>query len=301
MTFSIIGRDSDTHDLGVAVQSKFLCVGTVVPWARASVGAIATQAWANTSYGPQGLEMLGTGMGAKTTLKKLVSPDTMKDVRQVAVIDSKGEVDCFTGKECFEWAGHIVGDNFSCQGNILISEETVESMATAFETQRGDLAEKLLAALDAGGREGRGDRRGKQSASLLIVRDKGGYGGYTDRMIDIRVDEHPEPIKELLRIFKLYDMTLLSREDSVNLLSIEGEVAIDIKRILMDLNYLNEAEAAPGEGWGKVETSSLEAWVGINNFENKWRDDGTIWRSVYDYMTSEKGTPFVSLRKMSER
>lgn len=300
MTFSIIGYDPNTGDLGVAVQSKFMCIGIVTPFAKANVGAIATQSWINTTYGPRGIEMLETGMGAKEVLKKLVSTDEMREYRQAAIIDSKGEVDAFTGKDCFYWAGHIIGDNFSCQGNILISEETVESMAKAFETQTGDLIDKLLAAMKAGDEEGRGDVRGKQAAALLVVREKGGYEGLNDRYVDIRVDEHPEPIKELCRIFELYDLTFLAREDSSNLMTIEEEVSTNIKQTLIELGYLKKTEVTPDDGWENVERDALEAWIGINNFESKWRDDGTIWKSIYDYMMNEKGTSFVSLKKMSE-
>ncbi|UCE14544.1 MAG: DUF1028 domain-containing protein [Candidatus Heimdallarchaeota archaeon] len=296
MTFSIVGYDPNTGDLGVAVQSKFICVGALVPWGQANVGAIATQAYANISYGPNGLELLRSGMKAKKVVTKLVEEDSEKESRQVAVVDANGKAECFTGKDCFEWAGHIVGENYSVQGNILISEETVESMAKAFETKRGGLADKLLAALAAGGKEGRGDRRGKQSASLLVLREKGSYGGYTDRLIDIRVDEHPEPIKELHRIFNLYDMIFLTREDRDQLLTIEGEISMNIKEILIELGYLE----IPSDEWSSNETDALENWVGINNFENKWRPDGRIWKSIYDYMLREKGTPAISLRKMSE-
>ncbi|MFX1465996.1 MAG: DUF1028 domain-containing protein [Promethearchaeota archaeon] len=299
MTFSIVGYDPNTGDLGVAVQSKFMCIGIVTPFAKANVGAIATQSWINTTYGPRGLEMLETGMSAKQVLKKLISTDEMREYRQAAIVDSTGEVDAFTGKDCFYWAGHIIGDNFSCQGNICY-EGTVESMAKAFETQKGDLIDKLLAAMKAGDEEEKGDIRGKQAAAILVVREKGGYEGLNDRYVDIRVDEHTEPIKELCRIFELYDLTFLAREDPANLMPIEGEISRNIKQVLLELGYLNESEVTQGEGWEKVERDALEAWIGINNFESKWRDDGTIWKSIYDYMLKEKGTSFVSLRKMSE-
>jgi uncharacterized Ntn-hydrolase superfamily protein len=298
MTFSIVAYDPNNGDLGVAVQSKFPCVGSLVPWARAKIGAIATQAYANISYGPSGLKFLESGQGAKEVLRKLVEVDEEKESRQVAVVDSKGEVDCFTGKDCFEWAGHIVGDNFSVQGNILVSKETVESMAKAFETHSGDLVDKLLAALAAGDEEGMGDRRGKQSASLLVVREHGSYGGYTDRLIDIRVDEHSEPIKELFRIFQLYNMIFLTRKGKDTLLTIEGEILSNMKGILVDLGYLQKTTE---KVWTENEINALENWFGINNFENKWSEDGkSIWKSVYDFMMKEKGTPVISLRKMSE-
>ncbi len=154
--------------------------------------------------------------------------------------------------------------------------------------------------MNAADKEGRGDVRGKQAAGLLIVRDKAGYGGYTDRMVDIRIDEHPEPIKELNRVFKIYDMIFLTRDDPGNLLKIEGEIASDIKSVLNELGYIKKLEMSSIEKWDKADSLALEAWIGINNFENKWRDDGKIWRSIYDYIRKEKGTPMVSLRKMSE-
>ncbi len=300
MTFSIIARDPNTGDLGVAVQSKFIAVGAFVPWAKAKIGAIATQAWANTSFGPRGLELLQAGLSAKHALKKLLANDDMPEVRQVAIIDSKGDVDCFTGSKCFEWAGHIIGNDYSCQGNILVNSETVESMASAFEKQSGDLIEKLLAAMRAADQEGRGDRRGKQSAALLVVREKGGYGGYTDRYVDIRIDEHPEPIKELERVFILWNMIFLEREDQSNLLSIEGEIAKNIKQVLIELGYLSQERAAPDDQWTEVENKALEEWIGINNFENKWRKDRKIWKSTYEYLIREKGTPRIEIRQMQE-
>ncbi len=297
MTFSVVAFDANTGELGVAVQSKFICVGAIVPWAKVEIGAIATQAMANVSYGPNGLKLLAQGLGAKDVLQKLISEDEEKEHRQLAVIDTKGGVAAHTGKECFEWAGHIVGDSYSVQGNILISEDTVETMSKAYETAKGDISNKLLASLSAGGQEGMGDRRGKQSASLLVVREGGSYGGYTDRLVDIRVDEHTEPIKELRRIFDLYDMIFLTREAPENLLQIDGDVETNIRSILMDLGYLEDSSSS---GWGKNEQNALEAWFGINNFENKWNSETKIWKSVYDFMITEKGTPAISLRKMSE-
>ncbi len=297
MTFSIVAYDENTGELGVAVQSKFICVGAIVPWAKVEVGAIATQAMANVSYGPRGLELLATGLGANDVIKKLISEDEEKEHRQVAIIDTKGGVATHTGKECFEWAGHIVGDSYSVQGNILISEDTVEAMAKAYETTKGDISDKLLASLSAGGTEGMGDRRGKQSASLLVVREGGSYGGYTDRLVDIRVDEHVEPIKELQRIFEIYDMIFLTREEPENLLQIDGEIETKIRSVLIDLGYLTTSS---GEEWGQPEQDALEAWFSINNFENKWNSEAKIWKSVYDFMMKEKGTPAISLNKMSE-
>jgi uncharacterized Ntn-hydrolase superfamily protein len=300
MTFSIVAFDPNTGDLGVAVQSKFISVGSIVPWSQAKVGAIATQAYANTSFGPRGLKLLNEGLSSQEVLDKLLSEDDSRDHRQIAVIDALGEAAAHTGSECYYWAGHEVGTNFSCQGNILISEETVQSMSSAFETTKGDLADKLLATLHAADQEGMGDVRGKQSASLLIVREDGGYGGYTDRLVDLRIDEHSDPIKELQRVFDIYDMIFLTREDESNLLPLEGEIAANIKATLVDLNYITQSALSSGTTWAKPEVKAFEAWVGINNFENKWRDDGNIWKSIYDYILTEKGTPAVNLKKMSD-
>src|ERR1700704_3833011 len=206
-TFSIVGFDPKTKDLGVAVQSKFVAVGAVVPFALAGIGAVATQSYANTAYGPKALAMLKQGTAPKEVILRLVKPDKEASKRQAGVVDARGRAASYTGKECFPWAGHLVGRNYACQGNLLAGEGVVESMGAAFESTPGDLPVRLLAALDAGQRSG-GDRRGQQSAALLVVRDQGGYGGLNDRWIDVRVDDHPRPIEELNRVFAVYDLTL---------------------------------------------------------------------------------------------
>ena len=300
MTFSIVAFDPKTGDLGVAVQSKFPCVGSIVPWAKSNVGAVATQAYVNTTFGPRGLKLLEEGFSSSDVLSKLLEDDDLREQRQVGIIDAKGNAVGFTGKDCFYWAGHVVGENFSCQGNILVSEDTVKDMASAFKNTKGDLADKLLAVLSAADEEGRGDVRGKQSAALLIVREKGGYGGYTDVLVDLRVDDHKEPIKELKRIFKMYDMIMLEREDPKNLMKIEGDVSLNIKRVLIELGYIDKNPSEILERWEETDIKAFENWVGINNFENKWKNDGTIWKSIYDYLINEKGTKMVQLKKMSE-
>ena len=201
-TFSIVGRDSENGDLGVAVQSKFFAVGAVVPWAKAGVGAVATQSWTNTTYGSKGLELLENGLSAQETLDRLVAGDDGRSQRQVGVIDADGNVANYTGGECMEWAGARSGENYTAQGNLLTGEAVVDAMAEAFEETEGELAEKLMAALIAGQEKG-GDRRGQQAAALLVVRDDGGEGGFNDRYIDLRVDDHKQPIKELHRLLKI--------------------------------------------------------------------------------------------------
>ena len=284
-TFSIVAFDSTNGDLGVAVQSKFIAVGAVVPWAKAGVGAIATQAWGNVSFGPRGLSMLEEGLSAPETLQKLLADDTRSEVRQVAIVDSKGRTAAHTGEECMEWAGHVIGRGYSCQGNILVSNKVVESMAKTYEETAGDLIERLLASLSAGQAAG-GDRRGQQSAALLVVREKGGYEGFSDRYVDLRVDEHPSPIAELKRIFRVYDITMLSREDPRNLLTIDDRVSRQLQNALKMLGLYE----GPLTGtYDKPTEKALADFVNINNFENKMHEKGKIWKSILDYLEELAG------------
>jgi uncharacterized Ntn-hydrolase superfamily protein len=282
-TFSIVARDPINGDLGVIVQSKFPAVGSVVSWAKTNIGAIATQAWANVGYGPNGLTLLQNGNSASETLDSLLSADEGKEHRQIGIVDAKGQAVAHTGTECMEWAGHIVGDGFTCQGNILAGEDVVVDMADAFENTQGDLIDKLFAGLIAGQAAG-GDRRGMQSAAILVVREGGGYEGGNDRYVDVRVDEHPNPIDELVRIFNIYDMTLLNREDPSTLIKIEGDLLAIIQDALVTLGLLEQAHS--NEFDDKTQ-SALTEWININNFENKSRDDGTIWPSVVEYLLED--------------
>jgi uncharacterized Ntn-hydrolase superfamily protein len=203
-TFSIVAYEPLTGDLGVAVQSRFLAVGSVVPFAKARVGAIATQAYANTTYGPRGLELLARAVAPGEVIRRLTSGDQERDSRQIGVINAKGAAASYTGKKTSAWSGHVTGPNFAAQGNILAGEAVVRGMARAFQETGGDLSARLLAALEAGQAAG-GDTRGQQAAALLVVRDGAGYGGFSDRFIDLRVDEHPRPIEELRRIHALWE------------------------------------------------------------------------------------------------
>lgn len=209
-TFSIVARDERTGEMGIAVQSKFLAVGAVVPYASADVGAVATQAWANVSYGPRGLELLAQGLTAQEVVDRLAGEDEGREHRQVGVVDRFGNAAAYTGPKCMHWAGHRVGSGYTCQGNILVSEATVGAMAEAYEAASAlpHLSDRLVAALAAGQTAG-GDSRGRQSASLYVVRAKGGYGGFNDRLVDLRVDDHPEPIQELNRLLDLHRQTWL--------------------------------------------------------------------------------------------
>jgi len=206
-TFSIVGFNPLTGDLGVAVQSKFFAVGSVVPWAKAGVGAIATQSYANVTYGPEGLKRLANGKSARETVEILTSADRNKQLRQLGIVDANGNSASFTGSGCHQWAGHNEKPNFCAQGNILTGKEVVDAMASSFEQSQKQangglcdwLADALMAGQDAGG-----DSRGRQSAALLMVRKKGGYGGGNDRFVDLRVDDHKTPIVELRRLLQLH-------------------------------------------------------------------------------------------------
>lgn len=202
-TFSIVAFDPDTGELGVGVQSRVPGVGMIVPFAKAGVGAIATQAFANTTYGPEGLRLLAEGHSPDEVIQQLTEADEKRSSRQLGIVDATGRVASFTGEECLDWAGARTGENYTVQGNILTGEEVVDAMAEAFESAEGVLAVRLLAALDAGQAAG-GDRRGMQSAALMIVRDGWGYAGQNDRLRDLRVEDHETPIAELRRVYEVH-------------------------------------------------------------------------------------------------
>ena len=202
-TFSVVGYDPETGALGIAVQSKFFAVGSVVPWAEAGVGAIATQSWANTTYGPKGLKLLKSGLSAEQVLQRLIADDPGRATRQVGIVDAKGNVANYTGDECNAWAGAVSGEHYTAQGNILVGEAVVKAMGKAYEETEGELADKLMAALSAG-QEAGGDTRGQQSAALLVVQENWGYGGFNDRYIDLRVDDAEQPIEELQRLLEIH-------------------------------------------------------------------------------------------------
>jgi uncharacterized Ntn-hydrolase superfamily protein len=279
-TFSIVAFERETATWGVAVQSRFISVGSVVPYAEAGVGAIATQALCNVAYGPGGLALLRQGLSATEVVRRLTEADTGRDERQLGVVDSKGGSASFTGSKCMDWAGHEVGDGFACQGNILFGPDVVRAMARTYESTGGDILDRLLAALVAGQREG-GDRRGMQAAALYVVRKGGGYMGGNDRWVDLRVDEHPSPIEELKRIFQIYDMTNLSREDPTALLVIEGDVARGLQHDLGVLGYYTGRFTG---GWDAVSQAAFSRFLGEHNFENKARDDGKVWPSIVNYL-----------------
>ena len=202
-TFSIVARDPATGELGVAVQSKFLAVGAVVPYARAKVGAIASQSLANPKYGPIGLDLLASGANSRMTLRTLINADPMRNHRQLAIIGKEGNASVYTGAKCLEWSGSKTGRDWVVAGNLLAGPGVIDAMARTFDDTNGTLAERMIASLKAGQKAG-GDKRGRQSAALLVVRQGWGYAGLTDRFRDLRVDDHPQPIDELERIYRLH-------------------------------------------------------------------------------------------------
>jgi uncharacterized Ntn-hydrolase superfamily protein len=270
MTFSIIARDPETGDLGGAVQSKFLGVGGVVLHGRAGIGMVATQAWANVSYGPRGLALLEAGASARQALDVLIGADDQPGQRQAAVVDAGGRAAAHTGGECPDWAGHHTGDGVTCQGNILVSGATVEAMAAAFREGAGlPFPERLVAALDAGQAAG-GDARGQQSAALLVVRERGGYGGGSDRLVDLRVDDHATPIAELGRLLALHRRYFQRPRDD-ELVELAGPLAAEVA------SHLARRGAGPADpGDPAALWQALAAWAGLENLEERLVKPGWI-------------------------
>ncbi|MFQ5575597.1 MAG: DUF1028 domain-containing protein [Anaerolineae bacterium] len=278
-TFSIVGFDPSTGDLGIAVQSKFIAVGAVVPWAKAGVGAIATQSYANTAYGPQGLALLARGRSAQETINALTAADDDRALRQVGIVSARGDAASFTGESCHDWAGGIVGDHYCCQGNILVSDQTVQAMAATFEATTGSLADKLLAALAAGQAAG-GDKRGQQSAALRVVREKGGYAGFNDILYDLRVDDHAAPIDELTRLYGLYNI-YFSKADPADLLEITPQLASEIQQALTHLGFYS---ADINGQYSQATQDALRDFCGIENLEERWQEGNTLDPEVLNFL-----------------
>ncbi len=285
-TFSIVAYDPNRKEWGVAVQSKFMAAAAVVSWAKAGAGGVATQSYANMAYGPVGLEMMAQGMSAEQTIYALTQADDGRSQRQVGVVDKSGRAAAYTGEACHDWAGHIVGDGFTCQGNILIPG-TVEAMAKTFEEKRrhsGELADWLVAAL-AAGQEAGGDSRGRQAAGVLIVRENGGYGGRTDRYIDLRVDDDPYPIRKLNQLLTMHHLFFgaVNPDDLIPI----ADVAADLQKMLQ--NTGDYSGAINGE-FDETTRKALWAMVGRENLEERW--DGTgdqIDRQVVNYLQDRFG------------
>jgi uncharacterized Ntn-hydrolase superfamily protein len=245
-----VACDLDAGQWGVAVQSKFLAVGSVVPWAEPQVGAIATQSYANPRYGPDGLALLRQGLGAGEVVRRLTEADDGRAERQVGVVDRGGGAATFTGPGCHDWAGGRTGEGYAAQGNILVSAATVDALAETFEASSGPLAERLLACLAEAQAAG-GDRRGQQSASLLVVERDGGYAGLSDVLVDLRVDDHERPIPELERVYRLHD-ALFGRTPAEEWLPVDDALRAELRERLGRLGFVR-----------------LEDWAGVENLEDR--------------------------------
>jgi uncharacterized Ntn-hydrolase superfamily protein len=248
-TYSIVAVDLEAEQWGVAVQSKFLSVGSVVPWAEPEVGAIATQAYANPRYGPNGLELLREGLSAQEVVDKLTSEDEGREHRQLGIVDGQGRAATYTGKECLDWAG------YAAQGNILVSGETVEAMAETFEGSSGPLAVRLIDCLAAAQAAG-GDSRGQQSSALLVVQRDGGYAQLSDTVVELRVEDHERPIEELRRIYTLHD-EIFGTTPREQWLDVDDELAAEVRERLAKLGYEGELEDA------------FTRWTGKENLEDR--------------------------------
>jgi uncharacterized Ntn-hydrolase superfamily protein len=264
-TFSIVACDPEASEVGVAVQSKFLAVGAAVPWVLGGVGAVATQAWANTTYGPRGLALLEEGKTPSDIASVLVETDEQRDDRQLGIVDAVGNSATYTGARCLDWAGGRSGPNFAAQGNILAGPAVVDALANTFLATKGCLADRMIAALRAA-QAGGGDRRGKQSAAIYIAKPGGGYGGFNDRYVDLRVDDHPEPIEELARILELHKLYFFKAAP-------EDIVVID-SSLQREIDDLVKRSGANG----------LVAFMHRENLEDRVRSDGTIDKQTLGYL-----------------
>lgn len=257
-TYSICACDLAAGQWGVATQSKFLAVGSVVPWAAPHIGAIATQSYANPRYGPEGLELLREGFSAEEVVERLTAADGDRALRQLGIVDGEGRAATFTGEECHAWAGGRTGSGYAAQGNILVSGDTVDALAETFEATGGrPLAERLLDCLDAAEAAG-GDSRGRQSAALLVVERDGGYASLSDTLVDLRVDDHPEPLVELRRIYRLHDL-LFGTTPRQDWIPVDDALRAELAERLARAGH-----------------PSLAAWAGVENLEERVEGDDAI-------------------------
>ena len=263
-TYSICACDLETGRWGVATQSKFLAVGSIVPWAEARVGAIATQSYANPRYGPDGLDLLREGLPAEEVVERLTSADPDRSLRQLGVVDGQGRAATYTGEGCHAWAGGRTGAGYAAQGNILVSDETVAALAETFEATAGQtLAERLLDCLDAAESAG-GDSRGRQSAALLVVERDGGYAGLCDTLVDLRVDDHADPLAELRRLYGLHEM-LFGKTPRAQWITVDDELRAELDALLERVGH-----------------PSLASWAGVENLEERVDGDDAIDPVVLD-------------------
>jgi uncharacterized Ntn-hydrolase superfamily protein len=274
MTFSIVACDLEENAWGVAVASKFPAVGAVVPWVQADAGAVATQSFANTSYGPRGLALMGTGLSAQETLQRLLEDDPDQELRQVGLVDAKGGSATFSGSGCFAWAGGVSGHGYAIQGNILANDRVVPAMETAFLETKGRLPARLYAALLAGDRAG-GDKRGRQSAAIYVAKPKAGYGGFVDRWLDYRVDDHEDPVSRLGELLEMHELYFGKSPES-DRVKINDNVRVQVTGVLTNAGYLTD-----GQEFADV----FNEFIGNENFEER-ADPEAKWidRPVLEYL-----------------
>jgi len=273
-TFSLVAFDPEARQWGVATQSKFLAVGSVVPWAEADAGAVATQSYANPRYGPDGLALLRQGIAADEVVRRLTEADDGRETRQLGVVDARGGAATFTGSDCHDWAGGRTGDGYAAQGNILVSGETVDALAKTFEETRGrPLAERLIDAL-AAAQEAGGDSRGQQSAALVVVEKDGGYANLSDVLVDLRVDDHERPIDELRRLHGLHD-AIFGRTPKRQWLEVDADLRNELTERLERLGYRGDL------------ANAFSAWAGTENYEMRVDGVDRIDPVVLDALRSQ--------------
>ncbi len=286
-TFSIVAHDAAEEAWGVAVSSKFPAVGAVVPWARAGVGAVATQSYAKMGFGPDGLALMADGRSAADALSALLAADDGRETRQVALVDSKGGAAAHTGGDCHDWAGHKTGAGFSVQGNLLVGKAVVDAMAASYLQAEGELADRLVAALRAGEYAG-GDKRGKQSAAVLVVRPAGGYGGDNDRYLDLRVDDAEEPVQLLADLVRMHHLYFQPARDE-DILRIDHDIARELQAMLIKQGYMT---GKVNGDWDEVCQQVFFMLIGNENLEMRWsleRNRYSIDRVVLDYLRERFG------------
>jgi uncharacterized Ntn-hydrolase superfamily protein len=286
-TYSIVAYEPNEQSWGVAVASKFPAVGAVVSWARAGAGAVATQAMCKMSFGPDGLAMMAQGKSAQETLASLLANDSGAGDRQIGLVDAHGGAAAHTGERCYAWAGHKIGEGFTCQGNILTGSETLEAMADAFTTTSGELADRLVAALLAGDTVG-GDRRGKQAAAVEVVRTDGSYGGDTDRYLDLRVDDAAEPVKELERLLGIHHL-FFGKPRVEDQMPISEMIARELQAMLTRKGFY---QGDVNGVWDDASKRAFWVLVGNENLEERWNIEGktdSIDKVALEYLRERFG------------
>lgn len=277
-TFSLVARDPQTGDFGVVTASKFLAVGAVVPFAAAGLGAVATQSYANVSYGPRTLGALGQGIPLELIHQAFAQTDDQHAERQYGLVDAAGHSLSFTGDKCHPWAGGKRGEGYAAQGNLLTGPDVIDRLVDTYQSSEAPFPERLLTALAAGDEAG-GDKRGRQSAALLVVREGGGYGGLNDRYIDLRVDDHPRPVPELRRLLGLHRLYFEAAHED-NILTIEGEIAARLLAVLDRAGYLSSGVSV----WNGAAETALRELAGVENLEERMVAPGFIDTVVLEHL-----------------